>query len=178
MRDAVAPARSGPPTPPAPPGPGALRASMSRFVTGVTVITFAGDDGPRGLTVNSFTSVSAHPPLVLASIAHTAKVHDQLVGRPFAVNILGAEQANLAQYFASLPNDASPRWLLDGPAPRLADPLAWMQCAPWRTYDGGDHTLMLGQVTDLGHRGGDALTYAWSRFSRAVEAPEGIEHLL
>jgi flavin reductase len=162
----------------APPGPGALRASMSRFVTGVTVVTFPGDDGPRGLTVNSFTSVSADPPLILASIALKARCHDQLVGRPFTVNVLGAEQLKLARYFASDPVDVSPRWSLDAPVPRLADPLAWMQCAPWRTYDGGDHTLMLGRVTDLGHRDGDALTWAWSRFGRAHEAAEGIEHLL
>jgi catechol 2,3-dioxygenase len=61
----------------APPSPGALRACMSRFATGVTVVSYATDSGPRGATMNSFTSVSAEPPLVLVSVARRARCHDQ-----------------------------------------------------------------------------------------------------
>lgn len=162
----------------APPSPGALRACMSRFATGVTVVTFDGADGPRGATMNSFTSVSADPPLVLISVARRARCHDQLLDQPFCVNILGAEQESLARQFAGVQDAAEPRWVEGARVARLAHPLAWVECDPWRSYDGGDHTLVLGRVTDLGHRDGDALTYAWSRFGTAVEATDGIEHLI
>jgi flavin reductase len=160
------------------PSPGALRACMSRFATGVTVVTCNGDDGPRGATMNSFTSVSSDPPLVLISVARKAHCHSLLIDRPFCVNILGAEQEALARLFAGSRGATEPRWAPDGRVPRLANPLAWVECEPWRSYDGGDHTLVLGRVIGLGHRDGDALTYAWSRFGTAVEATNGIEHLI
>ncbi|MFG1667909.1 flavin reductase family protein [Streptomyces sp. Y7] len=162
----------------APPGPGALRACMARFATGVTVVTYDGDDGPRGATMNAFTSVSADPPLVLISVARRARCHDQLQGRPFCVNILGAEQEPLARRFAGMPGAAEPRWAPAARVPRLDNPLAWVACDPWRSYDGGDHTLVVGRVTDLCHRDGDALTYAWSRFGTLAETADGIEHLI
>lgn len=161
----------------APPTPGALRACMSRFATGVTVVTFTGDDGPRGATMNSFTSVSADPPLVLISVARRARCHDQLIGHPFCVNILGTEQEPLARLFAGARGLPEPQWVPDARVPRLDNPLAWVECEPWRSYDGGDHTLVLGRVADLGHRDGDALTYAWSRFGTAAESTDGIESL-
>lgn len=161
-----------------PPTPGALRACMSRFATGVTVVTFEGDDGPRGATMNSFTSVSTDPPLVLISVAKRSRCHDRLTERSFCVNILGAEQEPLARQFAGVPDAAQPRWVAEARVPRLANPMAWAECEPWRSYDAGDHTLILGRVTDLGHRNGDALIYAWSRFGSAVEAGDGIEHLI
>lgn len=163
---------------PAPPEPGALRACLSRFATGVTVVTYGGDTAPRGVTMNSFTSVSAEPPLVLVSVARKARCHDRLVGGPFCVNVLGAEQEPLARLFAGAPETLRPDWVPGTLAPRLAHPLAWVECAPWRSHDGGDHTLVVGRVTDLGHRDGDALTYAWSRFGTATESVGGIESLL
>jgi flavin reductase (DIM6/NTAB) family NADH-FMN oxidoreductase RutF len=161
----------------APPGPGALRACMARFATGVTVVTYDGDAGPRGATMNSFTSISADPPLVLISVARRARCHDELTGRPFCVNILGAEQEPLAWQFAGVADAAEPRWVAGARVPRISNPLAWVECEPWRSYDGGDHTLVLGRVIDLGHRDGDALTYTWSRFGTAAESSDGIEHL-
>ncbi len=164
----------------APPVPGELRACMSRFATGVAVVTYATDAGPRGATMNSFTSASADPPLVLTSVARKARCHDYLAARPFCVNILGAEQEQLAALFAGMPGPAGaagPQWAARTVVPRLVNPLAWVECEPWRSYDGGDHTLVLGRVTDLGHREGDALTYAWSRFGRIPQSVDGIEYL-
>ena len=95
-----------------------LRACLGRFATGVVVVTFDGEDGPRGITVNSFTSVSMDPPLILVSVAKQAKAHDLLYGRPFCVNVLGAEQEALARQFAGA--HIGPAVWVDSPvAPRL-----------------------------------------------------------
>ncbi|MER6376432.1 flavin reductase family protein, partial [Streptomyces mirabilis] len=112
----------------APPSPASLRACMSRFATGVTVVTYDGGDGPRGATMNSFTSVSADPPLALISVARRARCHDHLLDRPFCVNVLGAEQEALARQFAGVQGAAEPRWTLGARVPRLLNPLAWVEC--------------------------------------------------
>jgi len=163
--------------------PGALRACLSRFATGVAVVTFAGPEGPRGVTMNSFTSVSADPPLVLVSVAKRARCHEPLAGgAAFCVNVLGAEQEALARRFAGSAAageaGSGPGWAAGAGVPRLASPLAWVECAPWSRCDGGDHTLVLGLVTALGHRDGDALGYHRSRFGTIPEAGEGIEYLI
>lgn len=155
----------------------ALRSCLSRFVTGVAVVTFDGPRGRSGLTVNSFTSVSLDPPLVLVSVARGARSHDELPGRAFCVNVLGAEQEAIARSFAGRPSGEH-AWLDHPVAPRLAGPLAWLACQPWREYDGGDHTLFLGLVADFGHRDGDALGYANSRFTVFAEPVYGHEFLL
>jgi len=154
-----------------------LRSSLGRFVTGVTVVTFDGPRGRSGITCNSFTSVSLDPPLVLVSVARTARSHDDLHGRPFCVNVLGAEQEAVARLFASR-QAGETAWLDHPVAPRLSGPLAWLACEPWREYDGGDHTLFVGLVEDFGHREGDALGYANSRFTVFAEPTYGHEFLL
>jgi flavin reductase (DIM6/NTAB) family NADH-FMN oxidoreductase RutF len=155
----------------------ALRSSLSRFVTGVTVVTFDGPRGRSGITCNSFTSVSLDPPLVLVSVARTSRSHDDLRGGAFCVNVLGAEQEATARSFAGRPS-GEPAWLDHPVAPRLAGSLAWLACEPWRDYDGGDHTLFLGLVEDFGYRDGDALGYANSRFTVFAEPAYGHEFLL
>src|SRR6266480_4013638 len=90
----------------------ALRACLGRFVTGVSVVTFQGPDGRRGLTINSFSSVSMHPPLIMISIARTAQAHGALYDRPFCVNVLGAEQEHVARHFAG-GGTGTPRWTDD-----------------------------------------------------------------
>src|SRR6476661_2624053 len=80
-----------------------LRACLGRFATGVAVVAFDGPDGRHGMTINSFTSVSMRPPLVLASVARKARAHDMLEDRPFSISILGAEQEAIARCFAGGP---------------------------------------------------------------------------
>ena len=155
----------------------ALRSCLARFATGVTVIASDGPDGPVGMTVNSFTAVSLEPPLVLVSILKRAHRHDVFVGRPFVVNVLGAEQEPLARHFAGRPVLETVAWDERSGAPVLAGALAVVECAPWATYDGGDHTLVLGRVERFSYREGDALGYFCGRFVR-LEAPVlGIEFL-
>jgi len=159
------------------PGSHHFRGSLGRFATGVAIVTFDGVTKRHGITVNSFTAVSMEPPLVLVSIARTAKAHDELAGRPFTVNILGAEQRQLALHFAGRPGP-EPRWVEGGTAPRLSSVLAYFECKPWAEYDGGDHTLYLGEVVDFNYRSGDALAFANSTFTTIPESQLGMEDLL
>jgi len=154
-----------------------LRACLGRFATGVVVVTFDSEDGPRGITVNSFTSVSMEPPLVLVSVAKRAASHDLLRHAPFCVNVLGAEQEAIARQFAGA--FVGPAvWVPDQTAPRLAGVLAHLACAPWRNYEGGDHTLFLGEVVEFDYRDGGALGFHASGFTAFDEQRLGLEHLI
>jgi flavin reductase (DIM6/NTAB) family NADH-FMN oxidoreductase RutF len=154
-----------------------FRGSLGRFATGVAVVTFDTDEGRHGITVNSFTSVSLDPPLVLVSIARTTKSHDELAGRPFTVNVLGAEQRALASNFGGTPT-GEPRWVEGTVAPRLAGVLSYFECTPWAAYDGGDHTLYLGEVVSFDYRAGDALGFVNGQFTTIPEYLLGHEALL
>ncbi|HEY2652361.1 MAG TPA: flavin reductase family protein [Solirubrobacteraceae bacterium] len=153
-----------------------LRSCLGRFATGVVVVSFDSPDGPRGVTVNSFTSVSMDPPLVLVSVAKLAASHDLLRGAEFCVNVLGAEQEAIARQFAGA--FVGPAvWVANDTPPRIAGVLAHLACSPWRDYDGGDHTLFLGRVVDFDFRDGAALGYHASGFT-AVDVPRlGLEDL-
>jgi flavin reductase (DIM6/NTAB) family NADH-FMN oxidoreductase RutF len=157
---------------------GALRSSFGRFVTGVAVLTFEAEEGPRGITVNSFTSISIDPPLILVSIAKSSRSHDLLAsGIPFTVNILGAEQEVLARHFTRRGSEMKVRWELEASSPRLIGTLAHFECLPWRSYEAGDHTLVLGEVVAFAAREGDALGFFTSRFLPVAEDRLGHEDL-
>ena len=153
-----------------------LRSCLGRFATGVVVVTFDGPSGRRGVTVNSFTAVSMDPPLVLVSVARRARSHDTLKGRRFCVNVLGAEQEAIARQFAGT-GEGTAVWVDGAPVPRLAGVLAHLECRPWRDYDGGDHTLFLGEVVDFEYRDGPALGFHTSGFTAIADPQLGIEDL-
>jgi flavin reductase (DIM6/NTAB) family NADH-FMN oxidoreductase RutF len=153
-----------------------FRGGLGRFATGVAVVTFAGVEGHHGITVNSFTAVSIDPALVLVSIGRTAHSHDQLIDRPFSVNVLGAEQENVAWQFAGRPNH-DPAWVEGEIAPRLAGALSWFECTPWAAYDGGDHTLFLGKVESFDYRKGDYLGFIAGKFVR-ISDPDPWDQLI
>src|SRR3954454_12719000 len=157
-----------------------LRSCLGRFATGVVVVTFAVEEGPRGITVNSFTSVSIDPRLILDIVARHARFHDALAVRPFCVNVLGAEQEAVARQFAGAKPGVhvDPAWVDGARAPRLAGVLAHLECRAWRDYEGGDHTLFLGEVVDFDFRDGDALGFHTSGFTAIAEQRLGIEDLI
>jgi flavin reductase len=131
-----------------------LRTVFGRFATGVTVLA-AGRDMPRGMTANSFASVSLTPPLVLVCVHHTAAIHQAVVdAQSFSVSILSARQEHVARYFA---DRTRPRGRQEfdvigwtpGPntgAPLLHGTLAWIECSLKAAYEGGDHSIFLGEV--------------------------------
>jgi flavin reductase (DIM6/NTAB) family NADH-FMN oxidoreductase RutF len=154
-----------------------LRGSLGRFATGVAVVTFDAPQRRHGLTVNSFTSASMDPPLVLVSIQRSVRAHDLLRDRPFTVNVLGAEQQQLAMHFAGKPA-LEPAWVEGEHAPRLAGVLRYFECTPWAQYDAGDHTLFLGEISTFDYRSGDALGFVDGRFTAVPEHLLGHEALL
>lgn len=141
--------------------PRSLRNCLGHFATGVTVITCDGDGAPHGATVNAFSAVSLEPPLVLVSLDRKTKICKYLDGAPFTVNMLTEPQDEVALHFAGKPMTREPEWQRADPAlaPGLAGALATISCTPWRSYDGGDHVLYLGEVADFDHTGGDPLVF-------------------
>lgn len=136
--------------------PRQLRNTLGNFATGVTVITYESEGTYYGVTVNSFTSVSMDPPLVLVSLMRSSRALTYLMERPFAVNILGSDQLQTALQFAGKPqDDHTIEWVTGESAPRINGSLAYFQCTPWAGHDGGDHILVLGKVLSYGQRDED-----------------------
>lgn len=134
--------------------PSAFRAVLGRYATGVTVVTTRDADGlPVGLTVNSFTSVSLDPPLVLFCLDRAAGSFSAFEAADgFAVNILSADQAAISGRFADpdarrFSEEPVETW--DSGSPILSDALAALDCAVHARHDGGDHVILIGRVLDL-----------------------------
>ena len=147
-----------------------FRAALGMFATGVTIVTARGTDGlPVGLTANSFNSVSLEPPLVLWSLARSSGSMPALdTGSHYAINILAANQKELAERFAQKRMD---RWAdvtfaegLGG-APLLDGAAASFECFNRSRYDEGDHVIFVGEVERCTMRvGASPLLFHGGRF--------------
>lgn len=130
--------------------PRTLRSTFARFATGVTVITCRTPDGDRhGATVTAFTPISLDPPLVQVSLTRASRAAGFLAGNDFAVNVLAADQVDVAMQFAGRPAADPPPWQEGSVAPMLAGTAATIACRPYRTDEGGDHLLFLGEVVEV-----------------------------
>ena len=126
---------------------------MKRFASGVTLITFENEGILSGLTVSSFCSLSMNPPLILICIDKKIPSHNSLKnGASFGVNICTSEQGKLAWDFANSNIDKNELILslnhrmTDDKVPLLNDCLVSMECTLKNTYEGGDHTIFVGQI--------------------------------
>jgi flavin reductase (DIM6/NTAB) family NADH-FMN oxidoreductase RutF len=133
--------------------PDRFRTLMRRFATGVTVVTCPGPDGPEGITVNAFTSVSLRPPQVLVCLDRRSRTLPTILtaGR-FAVNVLGWEQRELATRLADKTRTPAQRFagirestLVTG-SPVVPDSLAVIDCLLAQVWPCGDHMLLVGDV--------------------------------
>jgi 3-hydroxy-9,10-secoandrosta-1,3,5(10)-triene-9,17-dione monooxygenase reductase component len=149
--------------------PELFREVFGRFATGVAVVTSAGGGGSGGMTANAVCSLSLDPLLTLVCFANEARtlpiVRD--AGR-FALNVLSAEQEELAAIFASkLPEaeklDAVAHRLQDG-LPIIEASLAWAICELRELIPGGDHTIAIGEVTAMELGSGEPLVWYGGRY--------------
>jgi len=138
----------------APPDSAQFRKVMSRFVTGVTIVTSREGDEIHGMTCNSFCSISISPLTVMVSLAKNTRT-EKLIERArlFAVNVLSQSQADLSDRFAGRHKQreqdrfAGIDWVtaLTG-APIFKGAQAYLDCRLLRAFDGGSHNLCLGEV--------------------------------
>src|SRR5215204_223557 len=136
------------------PDASAVRAAMSLFPTGVTVVTTGRSERVEGMTANAVISVSLNPLLLLVSVHKDARLNQRIKEEGYyAVNLLADDQEGLSRLFASpdrssgLPavNSLGGAYGRTG-APLAASALAAVECELAAVYPGGDHDLFLGRV--------------------------------
>ncbi|MEM8592142.1 MAG: flavin reductase family protein [Pseudomonadota bacterium] len=146
-----------------------FRDALGRFATGVTVVTCQSDDGPMGITANSFASVSLDPPLVMWCPAKTSKRFKAFTEcRSFAIHILGNEQKHIGDAFAKEPHAFDGLDWVEAPdgTPLLNAPIARFHCAPHACHEGGDHVIAVGRVLEVAMRPGEPLLFASGQYGR------------
>lgn len=145
-----------------------FKEAMSRFASGVTVVTTEHDGTPYGMTVASFASLSLHPPLVLVCIEQSVKTHDAIRGSGrFGVSILGQSQADVSGRFASKSEDKfagiTTRRGEHG-LPLIDGAICTLECRVQGELPGGDHTIFVGEVLDSETSDGAPLVYYRSNY--------------
>lgn len=146
-----------------------LRDAFSTFATGVAVVTAVRPDGePVGITVNSFTSVSLEPALLLWCLAAASPSAGAFsVAAPFAVHVLSHEQMDLALHFAQRAREKfhiDPHWRSNPHPPRLSEALCRFDCRVHARHLAGDHVVIVGQVLDFTRHEAAPLVFARGRF--------------
>ena len=129
-----------------------LRLVMRNVPSPVAILTFAGKDGPRGVTIGSFTSLSLDPPLISFNLMEGRTAEDLLRGHYFGIHVLRNDQGALSDHFA-LP-DLSSNAQFEGVeysmtpegVPELSDCMAILVCRVYDAISAGDHSLILGNV--------------------------------
>lgn len=134
--------------------PKLLRRAFGQFATGVCVVGMQGEDGAQlGATVNSFTSVSLEPALLLVSLGHHLKALDAMLRAPgFGISVLSDSQQGHSNTFAT---SGASKWQSVAPiygeqgGLLLPDALAHFDCAMHDTVLAGDHTLLIGRILSV-----------------------------
>jgi flavin reductase (DIM6/NTAB) family NADH-FMN oxidoreductase RutF len=152
-------------------GPDLYRRACAQFATGVTVVTALDEEGrPHGVTVNSFTSVSLDPPLVLVGIdLRNAILGHFRTSTHFAVNVLSEDQEGISRRFSSAAENRfhGVDW---HPAasgvPLLEGALAHLECAVTQVMEAGDHSVLIGVVEHAEYKTGKPLVFFDSSYRR------------
>lgn len=150
----------------------AYRQALGGFATGVCVVTAHTSAGPLGITVNSFTSVSLNPPLILWCLDQKSWRHDAFAAADrFAVHMLPVEDRDLSDRFAWGVCQLSMEEFDSSSAepPRLKNALTRLECATANRIVMGDHLTIVGAVERFETRPGEALTYYRGRYGVAPE---------
>lgn len=148
-----------------------FRSVLGRFSSGVTVVTTVAADGTdHGMTVNAFCSLSLEPPLVLICIEKTASAYQALVTAPaFVVNILSVDQEQIARRFSIVDIDrfegVGYSRAQNGIAV-LDEVLGIIECSRTGLHEGGDHTIIIGEVDTARAENGKPLLYYRGGYSQ------------
>ncbi|GAA4926657.1 flavin reductase (DIM6/NTAB) family NADH-FMN oxidoreductase RutF [Nonomuraea thailandensis] len=137
--------------------PGAYRKVVGRFATGVAIVTTRLGDVDHAMTINSFTSVSLDPLLVLFCAEKVARFHDAVMeAGVWGVSVLPASMEDASRFFAHRGrplNGQLARWPHHQGESGVAlfdEAIATVECATTAVHDGGDHSIVVGAVTALG----------------------------
>lgn len=131
-----------------------FKQTVGCFPTGVTITTAYDADGQvAGMTASAFSSVSLDPLLVLMCPAKDAECYSALAEAGyFSIHLLAGDQGPLAWQFARSDVDKTQGLSLDkGPngSPKIQGCLAYLECRHHALYDGGDHGILVGEVTHI-----------------------------
>jgi flavin reductase (DIM6/NTAB) family NADH-FMN oxidoreductase RutF len=140
--------------------------ALAHWATGVTVVTTRSGDRHIGITASSLTSLSLEPPQILICVARKLYTHAAILeSGVFAVNILNVEQVEWGMRFAGMIPENGDRFedidfdtATTGCA-ILPGVLGWLDCTVRQAYDGGDHTIFVGEVVAAGFENGPPLLY-------------------
>ncbi len=158
-----------------------FRDALGAFATGVTIVTTRDEQSgePIGMTASSFNSVSIDPPLILWSVtrgAHSADIFE--TARFFNVHILTSNQIHLSNKFAEAGGDkfAEVSYELDeNGIAKIADVSVRLDCRQWAVYDGGDHSIIVGEVLNLQRSKADGLVFSNGSYATAHPVPTALE---
>lgn len=140
--------------------PETLRDAMTRFPTGVTVVTALGPTGPAGATANAVVSLSLEPPMMLACLDLGSRTLIAVEhAQTFGINVLAGDQADVARRFST--KDPHPEkwdgvgWSERAGTPMIQGSAIWLACELADVHEGGDHSIVTGVVEELeaGHGG-------------------------
>jgi len=156
---------------PAPEHARAFRNALGTFATGVTVVTTTGPIGHVGITVNSFSSISLEPALVMFSVAKASKRHDSFADKgAFVIHVMAQPQDDIATAFAT---DAQAfggaEWSENPEGVRvISGCMAAFECETYAVYDGGDHAIVVGRVVRFSQNAGDGLLFSQGKYGRFI----------
>lgn len=150
------------------------RSFFRRLAAGVAVITADGADGPCGMTASAVTSLSMHPPLVVACLAHDSRTLEAVRWSGlFGLHLLRDDQQPTAETFGRAgrtPRVFAERRLAGGEGPpMLSTALAWASCGVEQALDRGDHCLLIGRVLAAGSKQGSPLLWHLSSYHRITD---------
>lgn len=129
---------------------------MSRFASGVAVVSAQWQGSLHAMTATALCSVSLEPPLVLTCVGRRSRFHPALLGSgAWGVSVLAREQDHLARHFSDRTRDLTTQFDAvphrrgeHTGAPLVEGALAWLECRTVAVHDGGDHSIVIGQVLD------------------------------
>lgn len=127
-----------------------FRNTLGKFATGICVVTTDTADGPIGMTINSFSSVSLEPALILWNIQKSSECFQAFdTANGYAISILSDQQMDISNQFAQRGShllNKDQYSLGESGQAILKDAIATMECSIWAKYEGGDHIILVGEV--------------------------------